>query len=161
MFNFYVQQVHSTHISTPVTLLCFKTDSMNGFIVDCSKYLFWFHIINQSGNAVLVSLSEEVTSTSHFWPVDNPHWPLSALYSSHWLVSFKILLVEHFMLFCRREIGGTLFIQPRQHWSWSDWLSSKTLSLCLLRHIMLAFKLWKKIIKSRHFFSLSLNKLCD
>ncbi len=54
-------------------LLCVKMGSMNGFIVDCSRYLVWFPIINQSGNALLASQSEEVTLTSHFLVVDMPH----------------------------------------------------------------------------------------
>ncbi len=41
--------------------LCVKMGSMNGFIADCSRYVFWFHIISQSGNALLASQSGEVT----------------------------------------------------------------------------------------------------
>ncbi len=72
MINFYVQQEHSAHISTPGILLCVKMGSMNRFIVDCSRYLFWFHIVNQSGNALLASQSEEVTSSSQFLVVYTP-----------------------------------------------------------------------------------------
>ncbi len=34
---------------------------MNGFIAHCSRYVFWFHIINQSGNDLLASQSEDAT----------------------------------------------------------------------------------------------------
>ncbi len=58
---------------THCELLCVKTGSINGFIVDCSTYLFWFHIIDQSGNALLASQSEEVTTSSQFQGVDIPN----------------------------------------------------------------------------------------
>ncbi len=54
--------------------------------------MFWFHIINQLGNALLAIQSEEVTSSSQFQVVDIPHWPISALYSSRILVSFNRLV---------------------------------------------------------------------
>ncbi len=49
------------HISASGVLLCVKTGSMNGFSADCSRYVFWFHIISQSGNVILTNQSEEVT----------------------------------------------------------------------------------------------------
>ncbi len=58
--NFHVQPALFAHISTSGVLLCVKTGSMNGFIVDCRRYLFWFHIISQSRNALLASQSEDV-----------------------------------------------------------------------------------------------------
>ncbi len=57
MINVYVQQVCSEHIGAPGILLCVKMGSMNGFIVDCSRYSFLFHIISQSGNTLLASQS--------------------------------------------------------------------------------------------------------
>ncbi len=67
----------------------FNTGSMGRFFVDCSGYLFWFHVIKQSENDFLASQSEEVTSSSQFLVVD-----ISALYSSCWLVGFN--RVSHF-----------------------------------------------------------------
>ncbi len=90
---FYVHLVNSAHIRAPCILLCGKTGCMNRFIVDCRRYLFWFHIINQSGNALLASQSEEVTS-SQFQFVHIPHWTISTFYSSHWLVNFNILWLQ-------------------------------------------------------------------
>ncbi len=58
--NFHVQPSLFAHISASDVLLCVKMGSMNVFIADCSRYVFWFHIISQSGNAVLASQSEEV-----------------------------------------------------------------------------------------------------
>ncbi len=57
----------------PGILLCVKTDSMNRSIVDCSRYLFWFHIIDQSGTVLLVGQSEKVTIYSQFQVVDICH----------------------------------------------------------------------------------------
>ncbi len=56
-------------------MLCVKMGSVNGFILDCSMYLFWFHIINKSRNALLASQSEEVTLSSQFLVVDTPPPP--------------------------------------------------------------------------------------
>ncbi len=39
---------------------------------DCSRYVFWFHIISQSGNAVLASQSEEVAIVGCGQVVDIP-----------------------------------------------------------------------------------------
>ncbi len=61
LINFHVQPSLFAHISASGVLLCVKTDSMNGFIADCSRYVFLFHIISQSRNALLASQSEEVT----------------------------------------------------------------------------------------------------
>ncbi len=61
----------SAHIIALGILLCVKTGGMDdGIIVDCSWYLFWFHI-NQTGNALLASQSE-VTSSLQFLVVDTP-----------------------------------------------------------------------------------------
>ncbi len=70
-----VQRVYYAHISPPGIFLCVKMGNMNEFVGDSSNYLFWFHIINQSGNALLASQSEEVTSSSHFRAVDLPPPP--------------------------------------------------------------------------------------
>ncbi len=80
--------MHSSHISTRDILLCVKMGSMNGFIIYCSSYLFSFHIINQTGDALLASQSEKVTSSSQFLVVNNP----TDLYRSHGLVSFNRLI---------------------------------------------------------------------
>ncbi len=56
----------SAHINTPSILFCVRTGSMNGFIVDYSRYLSCFHIINQSGNALQPSQSEEVLPSLQF-----------------------------------------------------------------------------------------------
>ncbi len=61
LINFHVQPSLFAHISASGVLLSVKTGSMNGFITDCNRYGFWFHIISQSGNALLASQSEEVT----------------------------------------------------------------------------------------------------
>ncbi len=47
LINFHVQPSLFAHISASGVLLCVKTGSMNGFIADCSRYVFWFHIISQ------------------------------------------------------------------------------------------------------------------
>ncbi len=60
------------HISTSGVLVCVETGSMNGFIADCSKYVFLFHIISQSGNALQVSQSEEMTIVGCGQVVDIP-----------------------------------------------------------------------------------------
>ncbi len=51
LINFHVQPSLFAHISASGVLLCVKTGSINGFITDCSRYVFWFHI-SQSGNAL-------------------------------------------------------------------------------------------------------------
>ncbi len=79
------------HISTPGILLCVKMGSMNGFIVDCSRYLSCFHIINQSGNALQSSQSEEVLLSMNFLAVYIPNWPISAHYRCCRFVSFNWL----------------------------------------------------------------------
>ncbi len=62
------------HTSVPPgILLCVEMGSLNMFIVDCSRYLFWFHIINQSQNALLASQLEEVIISSQFQVVDILH----------------------------------------------------------------------------------------
>ncbi len=58
------------HISTSSILLCAKMDNINGFVVDCSRYMSCFHIINQSRNVLQISQSEEVLSSSHFFAID-------------------------------------------------------------------------------------------
>ncbi len=68
LINFHVQP--SLFVSG--VLLCVKMGCINGFIVDCSRYLFWFHIIRQSGNALLASQSEEVTIAGCGRVVDIP-----------------------------------------------------------------------------------------
>ncbi len=93
---------------TPGILLCVKTKCMNMFIVDCSRYLFWFHIINQSGNALLTIQSEEVTSSSHFLFVDIPHWPISAHFSSCRSVSLNRLLAVYPFMLMGWRFGCTL-----------------------------------------------------
>ncbi len=72
LINFHVQPSLFAHISASGVLLCVKTGSMNGFIADCSRYMFWFHIISQSGNALLASQSEEVTIAACGQGVDIP-----------------------------------------------------------------------------------------
>ncbi len=57
LINFHVQSSLFAHISASGILLCVK---MDGFIANCGRYVFWFHIISQSGNALLASQSEEV-----------------------------------------------------------------------------------------------------
>ncbi len=79
------------HTSVPL-VFCYVLKRMHRFIVNCSRYLFWFHI-NQSGNTLLASQSEEVTLSLQFLVVDTSNWPISALDSSHWLVSFNRLFV--------------------------------------------------------------------
>ncbi len=65
--------MHSAHFNVPGIVLCVKTGNMKGFIVDCSRDLFWFHIIKQSGNAFLASQSDEVTTSSQFQVVNIHH----------------------------------------------------------------------------------------
>ncbi len=72
LINFHVQPSLFAHISASGVLLCVKTGSMNRFIADCSRYVFWFHIISQSGNAVLGSQSGEVTIAGCGQIVDIP-----------------------------------------------------------------------------------------
>ncbi len=45
---------------------------MNGFIAECSRYVFGFHVISQSENALLASQSEEVTIAGCSQVVDIP-----------------------------------------------------------------------------------------
>ncbi len=68
LINFHVQPSLFAHISASGVLLCV----MNGFIADCSRYMFWFHIIGQSGNALMASQSEEVTIAGCGQVVDIP-----------------------------------------------------------------------------------------
>ncbi len=70
LINFHVQPSIFAHISASGDLLCVKMGSMNGFIADCSRYVFWFHIISQSENAVLAS--QEVTIAGCSQVVDIP-----------------------------------------------------------------------------------------
>ncbi len=79
VINVYVEQVCYAYISAPGICICFQMGSMNGFIVDSRRYLFWLHIINQYENALLASQSEEVTLTSHFRAVDTPNEPYQPL----------------------------------------------------------------------------------
>ncbi len=72
LINFHVQRSLFTHINTSGVLLCFKMGIMNGFITDCSRYVFWFHIISQSGNALQASQSEKVTIVGCGQVVDIP-----------------------------------------------------------------------------------------
>ncbi len=72
LIYFYVQPSLFAHISASGVLLCVKIGCMNGFIADCSRYVFWFHIISQSGNALLASQSEEVTIAGCGQVVDIP-----------------------------------------------------------------------------------------
>ncbi len=72
LINFHVQPSLFAHISAYGVLLCVKMGSMNGFIADCSRYMFWFHIISQSGNALIASQSEEVTIVGCGQVVDIP-----------------------------------------------------------------------------------------
>ncbi len=81
LINFHVQPSLFAHISASGVLLCIKMGSMNRFIADCSRYVFWFHIISKSGNAVLASQSEEVIIAGSGQVVDIPDWPYSALHS--------------------------------------------------------------------------------
>ncbi len=46
LINFDVQPSLFAPISASGVLLCVKMGSMNGFIADCSRYVFWFHIIS-------------------------------------------------------------------------------------------------------------------
>ncbi len=72
LIDFHVQPSLFVHIIASGVLLCVKTGSMNGFSADCSRYVFWFHIISQSGNALLASQSEEVTIAGCGRVVDIP-----------------------------------------------------------------------------------------
>ncbi len=72
LINFHVQLSLFAHISTSGVLLCVKMGNMNGFIADCRRYVFWFHIISQSGNALVASQSEEVTIAGCGQIVDIP-----------------------------------------------------------------------------------------
>ncbi len=81
LVEFYVQLISSAHISAPGILLCVKMGTTNRFIVDCSRYLSCFHIINQSGNALIQSSqSEEVLLSLHFLDLNIPNWPISIHY---------------------------------------------------------------------------------
>ncbi len=70
--NFHVQPSLFAHISASGVLLCVKMGNMNEFITDCSRFVFWFHIISQSGNALLASQSEELTIAGCVQVVDIP-----------------------------------------------------------------------------------------
>ncbi len=67
-----IQPAQFAHISASGVLLCVIMGNMNGFITDCSRYLFWFHIISQSGNVLLTCQSEEVTFVGYREVVDIP-----------------------------------------------------------------------------------------
>ncbi len=60
LITFYVQLEISVHIRTSSVLFCARTDNVKGFIVDYSRYPSYFHVSNQSGNALQSSQSEEV-----------------------------------------------------------------------------------------------------
>ncbi len=72
LINFDVQPSLFAHISASGVLLCVKMGSINGFIADCSRYVFWFHFISQSGNALLANQSEEMTIVGCGQVVDIP-----------------------------------------------------------------------------------------
>ncbi len=64
MINFYVQPEISAHNSALSISLCVRMGSINGFIVDWTRYLSYFHVINQSGNALHSSQLDEVFNIS-------------------------------------------------------------------------------------------------
>ncbi len=59
LINVYVQLQISANTSAPSVLFCGRTGSMNGFIVDCSRYLSYFRVIDQAGNALQSNQSEK------------------------------------------------------------------------------------------------------
>ncbi len=73
LINYYVQPDIYVHISTPSVLFCVRMGSMNGFFVDYSKYLSYFHVIDQSGNALQSNQSEEVFNVLKRLPIDLQH----------------------------------------------------------------------------------------
>ncbi len=103
-------------------LLCVKMGRINRFIVDCRMYLFWFHIINQSGNALLASQSEEVTTSSQF-QVDIPH----STVATDWSVSTDYK-------------SANLTIRP-----WRDHGSDRNASGTLMTDLLLSFCIYRHI----------------
>ncbi len=57
MIHFYISSRRVVYASLHLAPSCVITGSMDGLVVDCSRYLSYFHVINQSEYALQTNQS--------------------------------------------------------------------------------------------------------